>query len=1129
MDIKNIKLVVFEHDAAQPFSAVEGYSAFIRSLKNEGLQTALLARSADARHGDDYDFYLDPTGGTSLKSLIADTGYHWFNVLFFVSSQALLDRVGGENLRRIVRGTVGDFPSADNLFANFSELDPRAVIEVGRPSRLQADPWILAESEFIPARSPYWESIFSACNGYMGLRATHPETAGAAEAFATPGFFINGYYGIEYPAGYTDRYGQCKSQIMLNLIDWRRIDILIDGRPVTISPQSIASYSRCLDMRTGLVSREVVCRHGDKQIRIEEKKLVSMTRSHCAAILYRVTPLNFEGLLTLRSGLKTDTYTQQFGTTGLKTIRLTAEDDRFAFVGEAEVSGLTMVAAVRHSCRTSASRPTVVGNATLTDTLCQTDFSTQLARGETLALEKHAAFYTDVEPEPLDPDRARQTATAAAGDGFETLAGEQRRFWSEFWAEHAVEIEGNTADLQAVRYNQFMMRQNLPPADNCSISATGLTGAKYKGWIFWDTEIFMAPQFNFSSPARMKQLLNFRYNQLDQARANAEFFCSRGAAYPWSTINGHETNHDLLVSRAQYHISLDIAHAAWLYYLTSDDRDWLMERGLEMLLEISRFFFDLGAFSPALEGKFVINVVCGPDEYSFHVDNNYYTNLLCKSLFENTLKTLAMAREHAPAFVRNLLDRLRVTEAELQQFARAAENMHLPYSEKFGVHEQDSGYLTRNPVDMEKVPRNYEIKQDMGTLEISRRQITKQADLVLAMVLMPDHFSPEAKRRNYQFYEPRTCHASSLSPCAHGILAGDIGNDREAYDYFRQTAYMDLDDFKGNTRDGIHFACSGGTWLMTVAGFAGMRLTEQGLRFDPHLPAPWTRLTFPFYFQGCRLFFDIEPRRCRVELVAGDGCSLSLAGRALRLTTDDPEATVAYGRDSDENKIRGVIFDLDGVIVSTDDLHYRAWKRLAEAEGIPFGRDDNDRLRGVSRMESLEVILEKASRSYSGDAKRELAERKNAIYRDSLKTLSPADILPGVEDVVAGLKAANVKIAIGSSSQNAQPILEAIGMGETFDAVADGTHISRSKPDPEVFQLAGRMLELPARQCLVVEDAEAGVDAALAAGMPVLAVGAAASHPRATLKAPDLAQINLSWLLKRGSGRGCPVKFPDLQ
>jgi len=212
-------------------------------------------------------------------------------------------------------------------------------------------------------------------------------------------------------------------------------------------------------------------------------------------------------------------------------------------------------------------------------------------------------------------------------------------------------------------------------------------------------------------------------------------------------------------------------------------------------------------------------------------------------------------------------------------------------------------------------------------------------------------------------------------------------------------------------------------------------------------------------------------------------------------------------------KIQAVIFDLDGVIVSTDEFHFLAWKQLADAEGIPFTREDNERLRGVSRMESLDILLEKSTREYSDVEKEEMATHKNTIYRESLKALSPADILPGVAGVLKGLREYGIKIAIGSSSKNAGPILVAIGLDKTFDAVVDGTHISKSKPDPEVFTLAGKQLGVPPDQCLVVEDADAGVDAGIAAGMPVLAVGSAVAHPGATLRASDLSKISVDEML----------------
>lgn len=207
--------------------------------------------------------------------------------------------------------------------------------------------------------------------------------------------------------------------------------------------------------------------------------------------------------------------------------------------------------------------------------------------------------------------------------------------------------------------------------------------------------------------------------------------------------------------------------------------------------------------------------------------------------------------------------------------------------------------------------------------------------------------------------------------------------------------------------------------------------------------------------------------------------------------------------------IKALIFDLDGVIVSTDDYHYRAWKSMADGEGIYFDREINERLRGVSRMESLEIILERAEKSYTDEEKNQMSEKKNNLYRELLNELTPKDILPGVMRVLEDLKENNINIAIGSSSKNTPMILEKIGLNNYFNAVADGNEIKNSKPDPEVFLLAAEKLEIAPEDCLVVEDADAGVEAALAGNMKVLAIGYASSNPKADYKFKDLSLLDI--------------------
>jgi alpha,alpha-trehalose phosphorylase len=423
---------------------------------------------------------------------------------------------------------------------------------------------------------------------------------------------------------------------------------------------------------------------------------------------------------------------------------------------------------------------------------------------------------------------------------------------------------------------------------------------------------------------------------------------------------------------------------------------------------------------------------------------------------------------------------------------------------------QDEFLLAKAPLDFTGMTA------DEAFAKRHTHRVVKQADIIVAMYLLQDEYSIEQMRAAYDFYEPMTLHYSSLSYNTHSIIAAKIGRHQQAYDYFHKAAGLDLGDLRKATDDGLHAAALGGTWQTVVYGFLGMRLRNDALVLEPHLPQAWKALTAALVYRGyvLRLHCTHREHRISVEGTAGLAPAQVTLNGVTHTLRDGRTITATPSAAPNAPAIKAVIFDLDGVIVSTDEFHFQAWKQLADAEGIPFTRTDNERLRGVSRMESLEILLEKAARAYSADEKHAMAERKNTIYRESLSQLSPADILPGVLSLLDTLRARGIKIAIGSSSKNAGAILKAIGLHDMFDAVVDGTHIQRSKPDPEVFTLAGMRVNVPPQQCLVVEDAAAGVDAGLAAGMHVLAVGSAVTHPRASLRAADLTRITVEDCLK---------------
>jgi alpha,alpha-trehalose phosphorylase len=474
-------------------------------------------------------------------------------------------------------------------------------------------------------------------------------------------------------------------------------------------------------------------------------------------------------------------------------------------------------------------------------------------------------------------------------DGFDALAAEQKAFWDRHWQTVDIEIDGCPADQQAMRFVMYQLRQNHPDDPLRSISATGLTGDNYFGMVFWDTEMFMLPYFLYNEPALAKSLLMYRCQHLDEARQRGRAMGGPGASFPWSTIDGLEANADTLVSYAQYHINADVAYGIWRYFLATGDDQFLYTHGAEVLFETARFMADVGAFVPMKGDRFCINFVTGPDEYNYAVNNNCYTNGMTQFLFEFAAETYERMSRDRPGELEAIRDKTGLKADDVRLWRRCAENMYMPFNEQLGIHEQDDTYLYRDPVNVRAYPQNYEIKQDMSLLQLGRLQVTKQADLILLMVTRGDCFSHEIKQANYDFYEPRTTHASSLSPAMHSIAAAELGRTDPMYRFFRQSAFLDLYDFKGNTPEGVHFACAGGTWMAVVNGFAGLRDWNDGVSFQPRIPDAWNSYRFKLLLRGRRVRIHVSRTHATFTLLDGEPITFTSAGQQVRLSQDEPE------------------------------------------------------------------------------------------------------------------------------------------------------------------------------------------------------------------------------------------------
>jgi alpha,alpha-trehalose phosphorylase len=419
------------------------------------------------------------------------------------------------------------------------------------------------------------------------------------------------------------------------------------------------------------------------------------------------------------------------------------------------------------------------------------------------------------------------------------------------------------------------------------IPAKGLTGQAYDGNYFWDTDTYVLPLLIHTYPRLARNLLDFRYRMLDKARQRAREVGEHGALFPWRTIDGAEVSAYYAAGTAQYHIDGDIMYALQRYVEVTGDEDFLFQKGAEMLAETARMWYGLGFFSERRGGKFCIHGVTGPDEYTTVVDNNLYTNLVARNNLRYAVSTLERLRQRREDLFESLVERIALDPEEIHAWRRAADRVYLPYDEALKIHPQDDTFLDKEVWDFEHTPgERHPLLLHYHPLSIYRHQVIKQADVALAMVLFGEHFTQEQKRRNFDYYDPLTTGDSSLSVCIESILALEVGYPARALEYAHYAVLMDLANVAGNVKDGCHIASLGGSWMLCVHGFAGMREYGGRLSFKPRLPKGLTRLCFSLAVRGRVLDVEIATSAATYRLREGE---------SLTFQHGEEEITLAQG------------------------------------------------------------------------------------------------------------------------------------------------------------------------------------------------------------------------------------------
>jgi alpha,alpha-trehalose phosphorylase len=754
--------------------------------------------------------------------------------------------------------------------------------------------WQIAERRFTPEHLGPLESIFAVANGYLGIRGTPEEGAPAHDA----GVILNGFYEswpIVYPE---DAYGLARTgQTIVNATDGSIIRLFVDDEPFDLATAKLIRFERVLDMQLGVLSREVEWEtlRGHRML-IRSRRLASLEHRHLAAMDYEVVALDESVRIAISSELVTHGPQEAsddprrgngFAEKVLVPLAARAEDRRAVLHLATRNSGLELACGMEHTLDLDG---VVTAESSADGDGAKTVLLADLEPGRPLRLSKYLAYHWATEAAFGDlMARAERTLDRAAVDGYVTIEFDHRRHVEDFWQRSDIQLDGAPELQQAVRFNLFQLMQATARGEGLGVPAKGLTGRGYEGHYFWDTEIYVVPFLAHTTPRWAKQVLQFRCGMLGAARTRARELGHRGALYPWRTISGEEASAWYAAGTAQYHINADIAYAMHQYASITGDVGSMADNAAEVLIETARLWMELGFFSERCEGRFCINAVTGPDEYTTVVDNNAYTNLMAKENLEAAVAVMEWLRGREPEAYAQLARATELTESELDDWRRAAELMYVPRHEELGIVLQDERFLERKRWDFEGTPADkYPLLLHHHPLELYRHQVIKQTDVVLATYLVGHHFSEDETRRTFDYYDPLTTGDSTLSACIQSVIAAQVGYPEAALEYFVAACAVDLVDAHENTADGIHIASCGGTWLALVAGFAGLRAFDGHVRFHPRLPAEWERLRCRLQVRGQLIEVDMTTDETTYRLLDGNGLVIQHFGQPLRLAPGEP-------------------------------------------------------------------------------------------------------------------------------------------------------------------------------------------------------------------------------------------------
>jgi maltose phosphorylase len=736
----------------------------------------------------------------------------------------------------------------------------------------KVDEWKIIEDGFDPQYNKVAESVFSLGNGRMGQRANFEE--------AYSGDTLQGNYvaGVYYPDktrvgwwknGYPEYFAK-----VLNAANWIGIDVWIGDEQLDLAKCEVLSFRRELNMKSGYLQRNFLAKTpSGKEVEVEAIRFCSMADHEAGAIKYTVKPLNFDGEITLTPFIdgdianKDSNYDEKFWEEVSKAINI---DNGYVQL-RTKKTGFEVATAMKFTLDQDGKPVLFKSNGFQKEKYIAATIKVKATQGESITLTKYAVNISSQNyPAGQLASRSADVLAVISAKGFDTMLAEQAAAWAEKWSRNDIIIEGDAAAQQGIRFNIFQLNQTYTGEDDrLNIGPKGFTGEKYGGSTYWDTEAYCVPFYLATADQKVAQnLLLYRYKQLGKAIENAKLlgFKNGAALYPMVTMDGTECHNEWEITFEEIHRNGAIAFAVFNYVRYTGDEDYLAQYGLEVLIAISRFWAQRITWS-AERQQYVMLGVTGPNEYENNVNNNWYTSTIAVWCLQYTIEAIDKVKLANQSIYNELAAKIHFEEEqECSKFEDIISKMYLAHDEQLGIFLQQDGYLDKEQILVKDLPDSERpLVQKWSWDRILRSVYIKQADVLQGLYFLEENYDIDTIRRNYDFYEPRTVHESSLSPCVHAILAAKLGDIDRAYQFYLRTSRLDIDDYNGDTEDGCHITSMAGTWMSVVEGFGGMRVRDGVLSFTPLLPHQWQAFSFQIGFKGVSLNVRVSENEVSIK------------------------------------------------------------------------------------------------------------------------------------------------------------------------------------------------------------------------------------------------------------------------